>query len=68
MQNTNLNYLKVKKKCVIKNYLEDHRIMAMCTIAALSIGGKWEIHNVSSIKTSFPSFLTKIKYLGGKLS
>ena len=54
-------YLQVKKKCVIKNYLGDHRIMAMCTIAALSIGGKWEIHNPDSINTSFPSFFKILK-------
>ncbi len=54
-------YLQVKKKCVIKNYLGDHRIMAMSTIAALSIGGKWEIHNPDSINTSFPSFFKILK-------
>ncbi len=53
--------LQVKKKCVIKNYLGDHRIMAMSTIAALSIGGKWEIHNPESINTSFPSFFNILK-------
>ena len=61
-------YLQVKKKCVIKNYLEDHRIMAMCTIAALSIGGKWEIHNPNSINTSFPSFFKILrKNFGAKI-
>ena len=37
--------------------------MAMCTIAALSIGGKWEIHDKDSINTSFPNFLNIIRDL-----
>ncbi len=53
--------LQIKKKCIIKDYLGDHRIMAMCTIAALSLGGKWEIHNPDSINTSFPSFFKILK-------
>ena len=36
-------------------------------IAALSFGGKWEIFDKSSVKTSFPSFLKKIQELGLKL-
>ena len=39
----------------------------MSTIAALSFGGKWKIHNQDSIQTSFPSFLNIIKKLGGKI-
>ena len=62
--NPNLN---IKKKIVIKNYLKDHRIFMMCTIAALSYGGKWKIHDKDSIKTSFPSFLAIVKKLGGKI-
>ena len=58
--------LQIDKKYIIKNYLKDHRI-AMCTIIlALARGGNWEIHDVNSIKTSFPSFLKIIKFLGGK--
>ena len=60
--------IRVNKKIVIKNFLKDHRVFMSSVVAALTFGGKWEIHDVSSIKTSFPSFLTKIKYLGGKLS
>ena len=48
--------LELKKKFEIKNYLKDHRITAMSTIAALSLGGNWKIHDPDSIKTSFPSF------------
>ena len=59
--------LKLNNKYEIKNYLKDHRIMAMSTIAALTLGGKWKIHDKDSIKTSFPSFLSTVKKLGGKI-
>ena len=61
--------LKLNKNYEIKNYMRDHRIMAMSTIAALSFGGNWKIHNPESIKTSFPSFFEVIKKnLGGKIN
>jgi len=53
--------LKLNKDYVIKNYMKDHRVMAMSTIAALTLGGKWKIHDPNSIKTSFPSFFKIIK-------
>ena len=37
-------------------------------VAALVFGGKWRIHDKNSIKTSFPSFLEKIKYLGANFN
>ncbi|MDC2989673.1 3-phosphoshikimate 1-carboxyvinyltransferase [Candidatus Pelagibacter sp.] len=49
--------LKLNKKIVIKNYLKDHRVFMTSVIAALSFGGKWEIHDKDSINTSFPNFL-----------
>ena len=58
--NPNLN-LDDSKKFEIKDYLKDHRIMAMCTSAALTLGGKWKIHDSDSIETSFPSFLKILK-------
>tara|TARA_A100001388_G_scaffold257991_1_gene224203 strand:+ start:4559 stop:5881 length:1323 start_codon:yes stop_codon:yes gene_type:complete len=58
--------LKISKKIVIKNFLKDHRVFMVCTIAALTFGGKWEIFDKNSIKTSFPSFLYKLKELGVK--
>ena len=51
--------IKLNQNYEIKNYLKDHRIMAMSTIAALTFGGKWKIYDPDSINTSFPSF-TKI--------
>ena len=38
----------------------------MCTIAALTCGGKWKIHDKDSINTSFPSFLKIIKKIDNK--
>ena len=58
--------LQLDKKYIIKNYLKDHRIMAMSTIAALALGGSWKIEDADSINSSFPSFLKIIKSLGGK--
>jgi 3-phosphoshikimate 1-carboxyvinyltransferase len=55
--------LNLTKTIVIKNYLKDHRIFMMCTIAGLTCGGNWKIHDPESIKTSFPSFLKIIKKL-----
>ena len=55
--------LKLSKKIVIKNFLKDHRVFMTSVIAALSFGGKWEIHDRDSIKTSFPNFLKIINNL-----
>ena len=63
--NPNLNLFKNYE---VKDYLKDHRIMAMTTIAALTLGGKWKINDPDSINTSFPSFLKIIKKLGGKIN
>jgi len=53
--------LEIKKLITVKNYLKDHRIFMMSTIAALTCGGKWKIHDKDSINTSFPSFLKIVK-------
>jgi len=61
--------LKLNNRYEIKNYLKDHRVMAMSTIAALALGGEWKIHNPESIKTSFPSFFKILKKdLGSKIN
>ena len=60
--------LKLDKNYHIKNYLKDHRIFMMCTVAALTLGGSWKINDPDSVKTSFPSFLNLIRDLGGKLN
>ena len=60
--------LKLKKNFVIKDYLKDHRIFMMSTIAALSLGGNWRIHNSDCFKTSFPRFLKILKTLGATIN
>ena len=59
--------LQLKKSYEIKNYLKDHRIFMVSTIAALTLGGKWQIHDSNSFKTSFPNFLKILKSLGAKI-
>ena len=49
--------LKINKKIVIKDYLKDHRVFMTSVIAASVFGGRWNIHDKDSIKTSFPTFL-----------
>ena len=58
--------LRITKPITIKNYLKDHRIFMMSTIAALTCGGQWKIHNKDSINTSFPSFLNIIKKISSE--
>ena len=61
--------LKLNKNYEIKGYLKDHRVMALSTMAALTLGGKWKIYNPESIKTSFPSFFKILqKDLGAKIN
>ena len=60
--------LKITKPIIIKNYLKDHRIFMMSTIAALTCGGEWKIHDKDSINTSFPSFLEIVKKINNKPS
>ena len=59
--------LQLNGKYIMKDYLKDHRIFMMSTIAALTLGGNWKIYDPQSANTSFPSFLKLIKKLGGKL-
>ena len=59
--------LEIKQKIIIKNFLKDHRVFMTSVVAALTLGGDWQIYDKSSINTSFPSFLDKIKYLGAEV-
>ena len=58
--------LKIITPIIIKNYERDHRIFMMSTIAALTCGGHWKIHDKDSINTSFPSFLKIVKEINNK--
>ena len=55
--------IKVEKKIIINNFLKDHRVFMTSVIAGLTFGGKWEIHDKDSIRTSFPNFLKIINML-----
>ncbi len=59
--------LRIDKKIIIKNFLKDHRVFMTSVIAALCFGGEWKINDKDSIKTSFPSFLKKVSFLGAKI-
>ncbi len=60
----------VPKNVLVHKFLKDHRVFMMSTIAALTFKseGNWIIKDLDSVKTSFPSFLKRIKYLGAKLN
>ena len=58
--------LEITKPIIIKDYLKDHRVFLMSTIAALTCGNSWTIHDIDSINTSFPSFLRIIKKINNK--
>ena len=59
--------LKIDKKIIIKDFLKDHRVFMTSVIAALSFGGDWKIFDKNCVKTSFPTFLKKVNYLGAKI-
>ena len=54
---------EITKSITVKDYLKDHRIFMMSTIAALTFGGIWKIHDKESVNTSFPSFLKILKII-----
>ena len=59
--------INLKGNYTVNNFSKDHRVFMMSCIAALTFGGNWKISDPDSIKTSFPEFLKKIKYLGGEI-
>ncbi len=59
--------LELKKTYIIKNFLKDHRIFMASTIAALTFGGRWKIHDANCFKTSFPKYLKILNSLGAKI-
>ena len=48
--------------------MKDHRIFMMSCIAALVLGGKFEIYDSDSIQTSFPNFLKILTNIGAKIN
>ena len=60
--------LVLKDNYLIKDFRKDHRVFMMSCVAALSFGGKWKIEDKDSIKTSFPTFIRLLKYLGAEIN
>ena len=60
--------LKLDKTYKIEKFDKDHRACMLSFIAALSLGGKWIIHDIDSINTSFPNFISLLKNLGAKIN
>ncbi len=60
--------LKLSKTYKIEKFDKDHRACMLSFIAALSLGGRWIVHDIDSINTSFPSFISLLKNLGAKIS
>ena len=59
--------LKLEKNYIIKDYLKDHRIFMVSTIAALTLGGNWKIYDTDCFKTSFPKYLKILNSLGANI-
>ena len=62
--NPNIN---LKKRYEVKNFLKDHRVFMMSSIAALTFGGNFKIYDKTSIKSSFPNFIKILKNLGARV-
>ena len=60
--------LKLTGNYSMRNFLKDHRVFMMSTIAALTLGGNWRINDKDSINSSFPKFLNILKKLGAKFN
>ena len=60
--------LKLSETYKIEKFDKDHRACMLSFIAALSLGGKWIIHDIDSINTSFPNFISLLKNLGAKIN
>ena len=59
--------LDIKKKIIINKYRKDHRIFMTSVIAALTFGGEWNIEDMESHTSSFPSFINILRKLGYEL-
>jgi len=59
--------IEAQKKLIVSKAKGDHRICMSTAILSLVSGIRTEIKNFETVNTSFPSFLTLIKNLGGKI-
>ena len=56
-----------KNKTILVTTLGDHRICMSAVIFSLVTGIKTKIENFETVNTSFPGFISLIKYMGGKI-
>ena len=59
--------IETKNKSIIVNLQGDHRINMSAAIFSLVTGIKTKINNFETINTSFPTFISLIRNLGGKI-
>ena len=56
-----------KKKSILVQTKGDHRICMSSVVLSLTTGINTKINNFETVNTSFPSFISLIKKLGGKI-
>ena len=59
--------IKTHNKVILVKTKGDHRICMASVIFALITGTKTKINNFETVKTSFPNFISLIKFLGGEI-
>ena len=59
--------IETKNKSIIVNLQGDHRINMSAAIFSLVTGIRTKINNFETINTSFPTFISLIRNLGGKI-
>ena len=60
--------IETKNKSIIVNLQGDHRINMSTAIFSLVTGIRTKINNFETINTSFPTFISLIRNLGGKIA
>jgi 3-phosphoshikimate 1-carboxyvinyltransferase len=60
--------IETRNKSIVLKTKGDHRISMSAAIFALVTGIKTEIKNFETVNTSFPTFISLIKNLGGKIA
>ena len=60
--------IETKNKSIIVNLQGDHRINMSAAIFSLVTGIRTKINNFDTVNTSFPTFISLIRNLGGKIA
>ena len=59
--------IETKNKSILVKAKGDHRICMSSAILGLVTGIRTKINNFETVKTSFPNFISLIKFLGGEI-